>query len=109
LKTLDTWKMIFRHFYILCSCQTASRRFLLQISLFHSFIVASRVVECVLVPLFKVLDLSQGFCCYHLGDEMLSFNVHIFSVELSSLVGNSNAAKRVVNFANIPMFIWRGR
>ena len=36
---------------------------------------------------------------------MLSFNVHIFSVELSSLVGNSNAAKRVVNFANIPMFI----
>jgi len=58
-----------------------------------------------LVPLFKVLDPTQGFCCDHLGGEMLSFNVHIFSVELSLLVGNSNAVNRVVNFANIPMFV----
>jgi hypothetical protein len=57
------------------------------------------------VPLFKVLDLSQGFCCDHLGDEVLSFNVHVFSVELSLLVGNSNAVNRVVNFANIPVFV----
>lgn len=63
------------------------------------------MLSVYLVPLFKVLDLSQGFCCYHLGDEMLSFNVYVFSVELSLSVGNSNAVNRVVNFANIPVFV----
>ena len=63
------------------------------------------MLSVYLVPLFKVLDLSQRFCCDHLGDEMLPFNVHIFSVELSLLVGNSNAVNRVFNFANIPMCV----
>lgn len=63
------------------------------------------MLSVYLVPLFKVLDLLQGFCCHHLGDEMLSFNVHIFRVELSLLVGNSNAVNRVVNFANLPVFV----
>jgi len=36
---------------------------------------------------------------------MLSFNVYPFGVELSLSVGNSNAVNRVVNFANIPVFI----
>jgi len=36
---------------------------------------------------------------------MFSFNVHVFGVELSLLVGNSNAVNRVVNFADIPVFV----
>lgn len=63
------------------------------------------MLSVYLVPLFKVLDLSQGFCCDHLGDAVLSFNVRIFSVQLSLLVGNSNAVNRVVNFAGIPVFV----
>jgi hypothetical protein len=51
------------------------------------------MLSVYLVPLFNAIDLSQGFFCFHLGDEILSFSMHIFNVELSLLVGNSNAVK----------------